>query len=326
MKNKILRLTMLCMLICVASITSVFAQSQNAEYKEMLKKMLELSGANSASDAMLEQLQSFFKRSDSQTGDSIFADLQKTWKDKIEGEMIDIYAPIYQRHLTLTDLKDVIAFYESPVGKKLGNAAPAIIKEAFPKMQQLGMELASSIISKFSKPIVKETCVEVKRNGKTDQQMFDEGYILPKDSVQVSPIPYAREMGNQPMLYAIEQRKNDTKVTFSNPIYFDSQWVTYGAGFKIIDKDSGDEYVVRGYDGGIPFDRLLIVQGFNRKNILVSLLFPKLNKNVKNIDIIETPNEKDLVPSNDDGKRTAIYNIKITDYLKSSKAEKKVYY
>ena len=55
---------------------------------------------------------------------------------------------------------------------------------------------------------------------------------------------------------------------------------------------TGDEYHVRGYDGGAPQDRLLTVEGFNSKYIYVSLLFPKLKKGVEVIDILELPHEK----------------------------------
>ena len=64
--------------------------------------------------------------------------------------------------------------------------------------------------------------------------------------------------------------------------------------------------MVRRYDGDLPMDRLLIVRGCNRKNILISLVFPKLKRKAKIIDILETSHEKDLTPSNADSKKTEI--------------------
>ena len=63
-------------------------------------------------------------------------------------------------------------------------------------------------------------------------------------------------------------------------------------------------------------DRLLTVEGFNHKYIYISLLFPKLKKNVKEIDILELPHAKDkeLLPSNDDGKAKSYFNIRVKDY------------
>ena len=86
---------------------------------------------------------------------------------------------------------------------------------------------------------------------------------------------------------------------------------------------------MRGYDGGASMDRLLTVEGFNHKYIYISLLFPKLKKSVKEIDILELPHAKDkeLLPSNDDGKAKSYFNIRVKDYQASSgKKNKKVYF
>ena len=66
----------------------------------------------------------------------------------------------------------------------------------------------------------------------------------------------------------------------------------------------------------------MIIQNCNGKAIYVSLLFPKLGKKVKKIDIIAYPHKDDVHPSNPvPGDGTAYLNINIEDYLvKSSKA------
>jgi len=129
-----------------------------------------------------------------------------------------------------------------------------------------------------------------------------------------------------PRLYSIEKRRHETIVTFVQPIYFDSQWVTYGYGYQLVDKKNGDVYMVRRYDGDLPMDRLLIVRGCNRKNILISLVFPKLKRKAKIIDILETSHEKDLTPSNADSKKTEINNILVKKYLVKKQKKGKIYY
>ncbi|WP_455510812.1 hypothetical protein [Butyricimonas paravirosa] len=157
---------------------------------------------------------------------------------------------------------------------------------------------------------------------KSDREMFKDGYILKPSEIFFAP-PTEKYEPIMPRLYSIEKRRKETIVTFIQPIYFDSQWVTYGYGYQLRDKKSGDTYMVRKYDGDLPMDRLLIVRGCNRKNILISLVFPKLKKKVKVIDIVETPHEKDLTPSNADSKKTYIQNVVVKDYLK--KKQGKIY-
>jgi uncharacterized protein len=55
-------------------------------------------------------------------------------------EMIDAVAPIYQRHLTHSDMQTVIAFYSSPTGQKFIREAPAMMNE--------GRQASSAIMQK----------------------------------------------------------------------------------------------------------------------------------------------------------------------------------
>lgn len=165
----------------------------------------------------------------------------------------------------------------------------------------------------------------VKAQQKSEKAMFDEAYTLKQSDLKFANMTYNRNMGTKPILHSIEQCKTETKVTFRQPIYFDRQWLHYGKGFKIIDRGSGDEYNVRGYADGIPFGRLLIVTGCDRKYIFITLVFPKLKRSVKNIDLLELPHEDDLTPSNNDGVPTSYYNIKVADYLVSNRKSPKVY-
>ena len=52
------------------------------------------------------------------------------FKDFPIDEMIDAIVPIYQKHLTKSDLESIIAFYASPVGQKLLKEQPAMMAES----------------------------------------------------------------------------------------------------------------------------------------------------------------------------------------------------
>lgn len=62
-------------------------------------------------------------------------------------EMIDAIVPIYQRHLTKTDLVAITAFYSSPAGQKILKEQPAIMSEAM----QAGGEIGRRIFAAKSK-------------------------------------------------------------------------------------------------------------------------------------------------------------------------------
>ena len=245
-----------------------------------------------------------------------------------------MYMPVYEKHLTLAELKAVAAFYESPVGKKYKEASLMVMRETMPLLvEQLQTEMSKEIMPEKSERVKRgeQRLKEYEQKQKRDKELYAQAYMLPSDSIVIVPEEvyekaYENGRSTRPSLYSIERRKNDTKVTFIQPIYWNWQWLYYSPGFKIVDKKTGDEYMVRGYDGGAPLDKLLIIKGCDRKYIYVSLLFPKLKKSVKEIDIIEALADKEALPSNDDGVAKSYFDVKIDDYIVSSKENKKVYY
>ena len=318
-----------------AAKVAIFAQTTNAtdEYEETLKKMMKLSGASAATDDLYPKMLSVMKLNAPGKDDAYWNDFAKDWKEKIENRVIELCMPAYKKHLTLEDLKAIAAFYESPAGRKYKESSLAVMREAMPLLvQELQTEMFREVRSGMDKQMVEheQAMKEYEQKKKRDRELCAQAYLLPKDSIAVVPGKvYENGMSTTPSLYSIERRKKDTKVTFVQPVYWDSQWLYYSPGFKIIDKESGDEYNVRGYDGGASMDRLLTVEGFNHKYIYISLLFPKLKKNVKEIDILELPHAKDkeLLPSNDDGKAKSYFNIRVKDYqVSSGKKNKKVYF
>ena len=224
---------------------------------------------------------------------------------------------------TLSVAKMNVSEFESPLGERYKESAMGIMREAMPLLvSRLQMDMGKEL-----RPEIDRSTEVVDQTRNRDQEIYDAAYALPKDSIEVADRPYNRATGTKPLLYSIERRAKDTKVTFLQPIYFDWQWLYYSPGFVIIDRKTGDEYHVRGYDGGAPQDRLLTVEGFNSKYIYVSLLFPKLKKGVDVVDILELPHEKDKLPSNDDGIAKSYYDVKVKDYLSfSNKRGKKIYY
>lgn len=224
---------------------------------------------------------------------------------------------------TLSVAKMNVSEFESPLGERYKELAMGIMREAMPLLvNRLQMDMGKEL-----HPEIGRSTEVVDQTRNRDQEIYDAAYALPKDSIEVADRPYNRATGTKPLLYSIERRAKDTKVTFLQPIYFDWQWLYYSPGFVIIDRKTGDEYHVRGYDGGAPQDRLLTVEGFNSKYIYVSLLFPKLKKSVEVIDILELPHEKDKLPSNDDGIAKSYYDVKVKAYLSfSNKRGKKIYY
>lgn len=160
---------------------------------------------------------------------------------------------------------------------------------------------------------------EAAQRRKADQKMYDEAYFLKESEIKVANRVFQRGESTKPTLYSIERCAKETKVTFMQPIYSNWLWVHFSPGMKIVDRGSGDEYPIKGYGGGLPFERLLVVKGHNNQYIFITLIFPKLKESVRRIDILELPHEKDILPSNDDGVPKSYFNVNVEDYLVSFK-------
>lgn len=121
--------------------------AQNGEYRECLKSLLDKSGGLAASEVMMDQMIPAIQQ---MTSGNIPADFwtafRQKWNETAKDRMVDLYVPIYQKYFTLDDLKEIIAFYDSPVGRKLSAATPAMTQEGMQMWQQLGSEIAGEMI------------------------------------------------------------------------------------------------------------------------------------------------------------------------------------
>ena len=108
-----------------------------------------LSGSSASSEAIMSQLMASMKNGPFQQDEAYWKDFASKWTRKIEDKVMEVYAPIYQQHMTLDELKKVVAFYESPAGRKLGETATAVATESMPMIQQLSMEMVQEMMPKL---------------------------------------------------------------------------------------------------------------------------------------------------------------------------------
>jgi hypothetical protein len=66
-------------------------------------------------------------------------------------ELVELIVPIYDRHFTHQEIKELIAFYQSPLGVKLIQKMPAITQESFQAGQQWGQKLGERVMEKLQR-------------------------------------------------------------------------------------------------------------------------------------------------------------------------------
>ena len=243
MKNIFLPKVTMCIIALFTLILPASAQNTNAtdEYKETLKKIMDFSGTSTTTDDFLQRLSSIMKLNAPKKDEAYWNEFSKNWKEKVENKMFEMYMPVYEKHLTLEELKAVAAFYESPVGKKYKEASLIVMRETTPLLvQQLHTEMSKEVMPEKSERVKRgeQRLKEYEQKKKRDKELYAQAYMLPSDSIVIVPEEvyekaYENGMSTSPSLYSIERRKNDTKVTFIQPIYWDWQWLYYSRDLRL---------------------------------------------------------------------------------------------
>lgn len=117
-----------------------------------------------------------------------------------------------------------------------------------------------------------------------DEKIWNEAYRARPEQFKVSDIPFSTR---ETKVARIEKTKNETKVTFAIPIEYHEQWIYFDRGFTIIDKSSGDRYMIRKLENDLPLDKTIIITDKYHKIIEITMIFPPLKKSVNLVDIIQ---------------------------------------
>ncbi len=111
-----------------------------------IKKLLQVTGASNLSKQILVQFIDVFKTQYPNVP-------QKFWNDFITevhpDEMINELIPIYSKYYTNDDIKQLIAFYQTPIGRKTISILPQIAHDSAAIGQKYGMEAAKRVIEKM---------------------------------------------------------------------------------------------------------------------------------------------------------------------------------
>jgi hypothetical protein len=130
--------------------TTSFSYAQNsAEYSARLQKMFQISGSMETYHAAINQMFIGLRQQKSTIPDSIMTAYEKDFHKTSIQELVNMLQPVYEKHLSLADIDEIIQFYESPVGKKFALKTPLITSGSIQAGQQWGMKVAKQFQEKM---------------------------------------------------------------------------------------------------------------------------------------------------------------------------------
>jgi hypothetical protein len=130
------------MTLTLLSPASVFGQTINQDALKLIK----ISGTTQAMEQMIDMALAQMQ----QMAPNLSPALMKNLKDKINSEeVLQMYVPIYTKHYTHDEIKQLIKFYESPLGRKVVKTMPAMAQESVAIAEKWNEQLIAEIMQEL---------------------------------------------------------------------------------------------------------------------------------------------------------------------------------
>jgi hypothetical protein len=154
-------------LICLVVCTQVHAdEATESEKMANIVKIMEITGVTKNAEIFIETAtEDYYNsikkiRSDvPDRGIQILKEEAKaTLKDSIKrGEMVARIAPIFAKHYSEPELKELLKFYSSPLGKKVIDVSPVILQEVLAAGEEWQKSLAPELVKRVEQRLLRES-------------------------------------------------------------------------------------------------------------------------------------------------------------------------
>jgi len=142
-------------LACLAFAGAANAQQPSPAAIAVAKELLQVKGATTMFDPLVPGIIETVKNNYLQTNTSLVKDLNdvaaqlRTEFAPRRAEIIADVATLYAERFSEQELKDVVAFYKTPVGKKFAAEEPQVIDQSLQRAQAWSQKLSEEVLSRF---------------------------------------------------------------------------------------------------------------------------------------------------------------------------------
>jgi len=140
------------LMICLAYGPAIAAEEMSKQKRSDIEQLIEMTGAINIGKQMSEvfgaQLWEAVKAARPDVPPTLFDVLQQEVNGVIDRRLPELSAliiPVYHKHFTHAEIKDLIAFYKSPLGRKMIQVMPVLVQESISVGQQWGQSIAPEI-------------------------------------------------------------------------------------------------------------------------------------------------------------------------------------
>lgn len=138
-----MRKTIILLFTCIITAK---AHSQEKSSTEYARQLLEVSGAEKMSTQVMSQMVASFKNHYSSVPKEFWDEFMKEAKTN---ELIELVIPISVKHYTDEEMKQLIEFFKSPIGKKMVEKMPVITQDSYAAGEKWGQAVGEKIAKKL---------------------------------------------------------------------------------------------------------------------------------------------------------------------------------
>jgi hypothetical protein len=156
-------------LSCAATLAVVlsgaaFAQSAqpSPEHLALARAVIDFTGANKSFDNVIPQLIQEARNLVLTTNPQVKNDLDAIIPElqaelgKNETDLLNSISRVYASKFNEQELKEIAAFYQSPVGKKMTTVMPDMLRESFGEMQEWAQKMSSTVMNRIREEMARK--------------------------------------------------------------------------------------------------------------------------------------------------------------------------
>ena len=143
------------LIVSILLATPAFGEELTQEKRSAIKELMDITGAaamgDMLSEAFVQQMTSALQNTKPKISPKAFIIIKEEVNAVIREEMIETgtfyeqICPIYHKYLTFSDIRGLITFYQTPLGKKIITVMPSLARESMIAGQTWGQSLGAVI-------------------------------------------------------------------------------------------------------------------------------------------------------------------------------------
>lgn len=139
------------------SVSPVMAQTDTVQdkavedYRKALEQLLEASGTKTTISAQFPFIIKMLKDMCPGVPEEVMTKMENKFRDFFFSNIMDLYLPVYMRYLTIDEVKEYTAFYNTPLGRKVAMTLPTLSVELAQAGRLAGEKIAKEVLEELAK-------------------------------------------------------------------------------------------------------------------------------------------------------------------------------